>query len=62
MAARKLFVFKHDSDLGNAPSHKLFALVKVQKNEDIAAPRKFDDYFVKVEDDVPDGVEMIELL
>jgi len=37
-------------------------LVKVQKNEDIAAPRKFDDYFVKVEDDVPDGVEMIELL
>ena len=34
MAARKLIVFKHDSDLGNAPSHVLFDLVKVERKPD----------------------------
>ena len=36
MAVRKLIIFKHDSELGNAPSHKLFDLVTVQKKEDAA--------------------------
>ena len=31
MATRKLIVFKHDSDLGNAPSHLLFDRVKVER-------------------------------
>ncbi len=33
MAVRKLVIFKHESELGNAPSHKLFDLVKVSKND-----------------------------
>jgi CRISPR-associated protein Csd2 len=62
MAARKLFVFKHDSDLGNAPSHKLFEMVKVEKNDGVIIPRKFGDYTVKVDGKTPEGVELIEKL
>ena len=62
MAARKLVVFKHDSDLGNAPSHKLFEMVSVEKNDDVVVPRKFGDYTVMVEGKAPDGVELIEKL
>lgn len=31
MAARKLIVFEHESDLGNAPAHRLFERVKVKR-------------------------------
>lgn len=62
MAARKLYVFKHKDELGNAPSHKLFDMVKVEKNDGVVIPRKFDDYSVKVEGSTPEGVELIEKL
>jgi len=62
MASRKLFVFKHKDELGNAPSHKLFDMVKVEKNDGVIIPRKFGEYSVKVEGNVPDGVELIEKL
>jgi CRISPR-associated protein Csd2 len=61
MAVRKLFIFKHESDLGNAPSHKLFDLVKVAKCAN--PPRRFADYEVTVDrSGVPQGVELIEKL
>ena len=44
MAVRKLIIFKHDSELGNAPAWKLFKLVDVQRKPEIAAPRSFEDY------------------
>ncbi len=62
MASRKLFVFKHKDELGNAPSHKLFDMVKVERNDGVVIPRKFGDYVVKVEGSAPDGVELIEKL
>jgi len=62
MAARRLFVFKHQDELGNAPSHQLFEMVRVEKKEGTLIPRKFDDYSVSVEGAVPAGVEMIEKL
>jgi CRISPR-associated protein Csd2 len=62
MAARKLFIFKHESDLGNAPSHKLFDMVKVERNEGVIVPRKFGDYTVKVDRSAPEGVGLIEKL
>lgn len=62
MAARRLFIFKHNDELGNAPSHKLFDLVKVEKNDDVVIPRKFTDYSVKVDGNAPDGVMLIEKL
>jgi len=62
MAARKLYVFKHADELGNAPSHKLFEMVTVEKKESVVIPRKFADYSVKVDGKTPDGVELIEKL
>lgn len=64
MATQKLIIFKHDSALGNAPSHKLFDLVKIVKKEDVAVPRKFTDYEVSdvatIRSALPSGVEVIE--
>ena len=61
MAVRKLVIFKHDSDLGNAPSHRLFELVKVSKNPQANPPRSYTDYEVLVDKaNLPDGVAVIE--
>lgn len=63
MATRKLIVFKHDSDLGNAPSHLLFDRVTVTRKPDMTVPRSFTDYKVTVnEEEMPDGVTLIEKL
>lgn len=63
MAARRLIVFKHESDLGNAPSHLLFDRVTVAKSETANPPRKFGDYSVKIDaENLPAGVEIIEKL
>lgn len=64
MAARKLIVFKHATPLGNAPAHKLFDLVKIERNGDHdKPPRAFTDYRVTIDRaNLPQGVELIELL
>ena len=50
-------MFKHDSELGNAPSHKLFDLVHAEHNEGVIAPRAYTDYTITVDEaDLPDGV------
>ncbi len=38
MAVRELIVFKHDSELGCAPAHKLFDLVKAAHKDNVTAP------------------------
>ncbi len=63
MATRKLVVFKHESDLGNAPAHKLFELVKVERKPEANPPRSFGDYLITLnKDEVPQGVTLIEML
>lgn len=49
MATRELIIFKHDSEFGNAPAHKLFDLVKVEKKAGIETPRAYADYAVSVD-------------
>lgn len=44
MAVRKLIIFKHDSELGNAPSYKLFEAVKVARKPGVDLARAFSDY------------------
>ena len=56
MAVRELFVFKHDSELGNAPSYRLFDAVHVQRADDVTVARQYSDYVVTVEEDLPAGV------
>ena len=60
MCVRELIIFKHDSKLGNAPAHKLFDLVSVQKKEGVVAPRSYSDYDVRVDEaNVPQGVTCV---
>ena len=57
MAVRELIVFKHDTELGCAPAHKLFELVKAERKDSIITPRSYDDYAVTVDEvHLPDGV------
>ncbi|MYD94843.1 MAG: type I-C CRISPR-associated protein Cas7/Csd2 [Chloroflexi bacterium] len=46
MACRGLYVFTHESKLGNAAAHRLFDLIQVPSSE-AAAPRSFADYHVE---------------
>ncbi|MFZ5812726.1 MAG: type I-C CRISPR-associated protein Cas7/Csd2 [Thermodesulfobacteriota bacterium] len=64
MAARALVVFKHDSAMGNAPAHKLFDRVTVQRaTPGETPPRAFSDYAVTVdESDVPAGVTIMRMI
>lgn len=62
MAVRELIVFKHDSELGNAPAYKLFDLIKVKRKEGVTAPRAYSDYTVSVDEaHLPDGVTCIRM-
>lgn len=56
MAVRELIVFKHDSELGNAPAYKLFDAVHVDHAQGVAVPRKYNDYVVTVDEQLPSGI------
>ncbi len=63
MIARKLIVFKHATKLGNAPAHKLFELVTVQRKDMEKPARSYADYEVIVnKEGVPEQVELLEKL
>lgn len=59
MTTRGLYVFQHDSALGNAPSHRLFERVSVALNDPAATPRSFEDYTITVDETgLPKGVRL----
>ena len=65
MAGQKLFVFEHESTLGNAPAHKLFERVKYRKADASKPARSFADYEqvdAAALKDLPAGVTLHEML
>lgn len=61
MATRGLYVFKHDSELGNAHAHALFDRIKIKRRDDVEVPRSFGDYDVSVDEaGLPAGVSLIK--
>ena len=63
MTARSLIVFRHESDLGNAPAHTLLERVTVTRASNRAGddgpPRGFGDYDVRVNAaDLPAGISI----
>lgn len=59
MATRGLYVFKHDSQLGNAPAYSLFERIQPKLRGGITVPRSFEDYQVNVnETGLPSGVTL----
>jgi CRISPR-associated protein Csd2 len=49
MSARKLYVFSHATELGNAPASSLFDRVKIVRKDPESVARSFADYEVSVD-------------
>lgn len=64
MTARRLVVFEHESDLGNAPAAKLFDRVKITPAPGAdSPPRRFSDYVVTLDAaPLPAGVKALDLI
>lgn len=62
MCMRKLYIFKHESVLGNCPSHILFDKITVEQKDKNVPPRKFSDYNIMIDTVIPQGVELIDKL
>jgi CRISPR-associated protein Csd2 len=62
MAARGLYIFKHESKLGNAQAQRLFESIKIEKKPDVESPRTFVDYIVVPPDPstLPEGITLID--
>lgn len=62
MAVRELIVFRHDSELGNAPAWKLFEKVRITRKEGVQPARGYGDYVVDVDTDtLPQGVTCLRM-
>jgi CRISPR-associated protein Csd2 len=63
MAPRGLYIFSHESKLGNAPAHQLFDRIQVKREDLVEVPRRFEHYNVIVNDsDLPQGVHLTQLV
>jgi CRISPR-associated protein Csd2 len=62
MSKRGLYVFKHESALGNATAQQLFERIAVKRRDPLTPARGFRDYEVTVNRaGLPAGVELLEL-
>ncbi|MEG1258572.1 MAG: type I-C CRISPR-associated protein Cas7/Csd2, partial [Akkermansia sp.] len=62
MTIRKVIVFTHDSQLGNAPAHQLYEAVTVKRKEGIDAPRSIQDYEITINKaTIPAGITVEEI-
>ena len=65
MAVRELIVFRHASELGNAPSYRLFDAVTVRRKDPAAKgpARSYQEYEVRVDEEaLPEGVTCIRMI
>lgn len=63
MSTRGLYVFKHESKLGNAPAHELFQRIQVARKNAETPARHFEDYAVTVDSsNLPANIELIRKL
>ena len=59
MAMRKLIIYKHASELGNAPAHKLFDAVQVKRVDQSKPARCFADYAITInESAIPEEISV----
>ena len=61
MSPVEFIIFKHDNQLGKAPSHKLFDAVRIQQKASVTIPRSSkDDFYMTIDESaIPEGVEII---
>ncbi len=59
MSTRGLYVFKHESELGNAHAHSLFERIQVKRKAGLDVVRSFDGYEVAIDESaMPAGVTL----
>lgn len=62
MACQGLYVFSHESSLGNAPAQHLFGRVQLEPNDGVV-PRRFSHYRIEIaEEALPEGVTLTRLV
>ena len=62
MTVRKLILFRHSSQLGNAPAHKLYDSHKITRKPGVEFPRSIADYEVVLDTTaIPQGVTVEEI-
>jgi CRISPR-associated protein Csd2 len=61
MSTRGLYIFKHESMLGNAPAQQLFESISVKLKEGVESPRGFADYVITPPEtsSLPVGIQLI---
>jgi CRISPR-associated protein Csd2 len=59
MATRGLYIFEHDSKMGNVSAHELFERIVVKKKDNVTSPRSFKDYDVNINEQGLLGVKLI---
>ncbi len=59
ICVRKLYIFKHEGALGNAPSGCLFDKIHINKKSEVEYPRAFGDYEIAIDETMPEGVQFI---
>jgi CRISPR-associated protein Csd2 len=63
MACRGLYIFSHESKLGNAPAHQLFDRIDTSMRDGVDVPRSFRDYEIHIDSkDLPEKVNLSRLV
>jgi CRISPR-associated protein Csd2 len=63
MAPRGLFVFEHESALGEYPAHLLFDRIRISKRAGTEIPRSIGDYVIDIDSsELPQGVQLLQPL
>lgn len=59
MTTRRLVVFQHESQLGDAPAAALFERIRIQRKAGVESPRNYSDYDVVIDrEKLPKGVSI----
>lgn len=62
MTVRKLILFRHSSQLGNAPAHKLYESLKITRKPGVEFPRSIGDYDIDIKSDqLPAGITIEDI-
>lgn len=62
MAVRKLILFRHNCQLGNAPAHKLYDALRVRLKDGVEHPRSVADYDISLDAaSIPDSITIEEI-
>ncbi|WP_018664637.1 type I-C CRISPR-associated protein Cas7/Csd2 [Heyndrickxia acidiproducens] len=62
MACRGLYVFSHESHLGNAPSNQLFEKIEIHRMDQNKVARSYKDYEAVFDEKMPEGVTLHKIV